>query len=312
MTNIKEIKNFKLEGETGRIDKVLVELLSDESFSRSTVQKLLKDEQVKVNGEFVKANFKLDGTESIEITIPMEETLDIIGEDIPLNIVFEDEDLLVINKEAGMVVHPSKGHSSGTLVNALIHYLGDDLSQSDEGVRPGIVHRIDKDTSGLIVVAKNNFTHQKLAEQLIDHSMGRSYVALVNGIIQSPSGIIEAPIKRDSQNRIKFTTDHDGKYALTQFEVLETYPYNTLVEAQLKTGRTHQIRVHFEFIGHPIVGDPLYRQGLGQMKGQLATLDDGQYLHAKTIHFVHPRTNEYMEFTTELPERFELVLKTLR
>lgn len=314
MNNIKEIKNFELSGETGRIDKIIVDLLSDESYSRSTVQKLLKDQLVKVNGDIVKANYKAEGDERIEISIPMEETFDIVGEDIPLDIVYEDDDVLVINKAVGMVVHPSKGHTSGTLVNALIHYLGDNLSesQSEQTIRPGIVHRIDKDTSGLLVIAKTNYAHQKLAEQLTDHSMGRTYVALVNGVIEAPSGTIEAPIKRDSHNRIKYTTDHDGKYALTQFEVLESFQNNTLVKAELKTGRTHQIRVHFEFIGHPIVGDPLYRQGLGLMKGQLADLDDGQYLHAQSIHFTHPKSGELMEFTTELPDRFEEVLRTLR
>lgn len=312
MTNIKEIKKFKLDGEKGRVDKVLVDLLSEDSLSRSTIQKLLKDQLVKVNQEVVKANYKVEGSESIQVAIPFEETLDIIGQDIPLDIVFEDDDLLVINKEVGMVVHPSKGHPSNTLVNALVHYLGSNLSESDEGIRPGIVHRIDKDTSGLIVVAKNNFAHQKLADQLVDHSMGRTYVALVNGLIESPSGTIEAPIRRDSNNRIKFTTDHDGKYALTQFEVMESFQHNTLINVELKTGRTHQIRVHMEFIGHPIVGDPLYRQGVGQMKGQLATLDDGQFLHAQSIHFIHPRTDEQMSFTTALPDKFELVLKTLR
>ncbi|XJS11616.1 RluA family pseudouridine synthase [Aerococcaceae bacterium WGS1372] len=312
MTNIKEIKKFNLAGEKGRVDKILVDLLSDESISRSTVQKLLKDELVKVNNELVKANYKVEGTESIEVIIPMEENLNIVGENIPLDILFEDDDLLVINKPAGMVVHPSKGHPSKTLVNALVYYLGNNLSNNGEGIRPGIVHRIDKDTSGLIVVAKNNFAHQKLADQLVDHSMGRTYVALVNGVIESPSGTIEAPIKRDNQNRIKFTTDHDGKFAITQFKVLETFSNNTLVEVELKTGRTHQIRVHLEFIGHPIVGDPLYRQGVGQMKGQLASLNDGQFLHARSIHFTHPRTNEKMVFTTELPEKFEEVLKTLK
>lgn len=312
MTNIKEIKKFKLDGEKGRVDKVLVDLLSEDSLSRSTIQKLLKDQLVKVNQEVVKANYKVDGSESVEVAIPFEETLDIIGQDIALDIVFEDDDLLVINKDAGMVVHPSKGHPSNTLVNALVHYLGSNLSESEEGIRPGIVHRIDKDTSGLIVVAKNNFAHQKLADQLVDHSMGRTYVALVNGLIESPSGTIEAPIRRDSNNRIKFTTDHDGKYALTQFEVIERFQHNTLISVALKTGRTHQIRVHMEFIGHPIVGDPLYRQGVGQMKGQLATLDDGQFLHAQAIHFIHPRTEEPMSFTTALPDKFELVLKTLR
>lgn len=211
-----------------------------------------------------------------------------------------------------MVVHPSKGHPRGTLVNALVYYLDDNLSNNEDTVRPGIVHRIDKDTSGLIVVAKNNHAHQKLSEQLEDHSMGRTYVALVNEVIETPTGIIEAPINRDPSNRIKYTTNNAGRYALTHFEVLETFAHNTLVKVELKTGRTHQIRVHLEFIGHPIVGDPLYRQGVGQMKGQLARLDDGQFLHAQSLHFVHPTSGEAMNFETDLPERFEEVLRTLR
>ncbi|MBZ6526327.1 RluA family pseudouridine synthase [Aerococcaceae bacterium DSM 111021] len=312
MTNIKEVKKFELEGEIGRLDKVLVDLLSDETFSRSTIQKLLKNQHITVDGVHQKANYKLNGSETIEVTIPEEEQIDILPEDIPLDIVYEDSDVLVINKPVNMVVHPSKGHYTGTLVNALIFYLGDNLSESSEVVRPGIVHRIDKDTSGLIVVAKNNVAHQKLSEQLEDHSMGRSYIALVNDIIETPTGIIEAPIKRDPNNRVKFTTDHGGKYALTHFEVLETFAHNTLVKVELKTGRTHQIRVHFEFIEHPIVGDPLYRQGVGQMKGQLARLDDGQFLHAQSLHFIHPTTGEEMTFTTELPERFEEIIRTLR
>lgn len=312
MTQIKEKFHFELDGQKGRLDKVLVDLLSEQSVSRSIVQKLIKEQMVTVDGINEKANYKLNGHEVIDVSIPEEEQIDILPEDIPLNIIYEDDDILVINKEIDMVVHPSKGHYSGTLVNALIHYLGTNLSHSDEVIRPGIVHRIDKDTSGLLVVAKNNLAHQKLSEQLEDHSMGRTYVALVNEVIEAPSGIIEAPIKRDPNNRVKFTTDRDGKYALTHFEVLETFTHNTLVKVDLKTGRTHQIRVHFEFIGHPIVGDPLYRNGVGQMKGQLARLDDGQFLHAQEIHFMHPTTGEAMSFTTELPTRFEDVLKTLR
>ncbi|MGO4941601.1 RluA family pseudouridine synthase [Ruoffia tabacinasalis] len=312
MTKIKETKKFELQGEVGRLDKVLVDLLSEETYSRSTIQKLLKNQHITVDGVHQKANYKLNGSEVINVEIPEEEQMDILPEDIPLDIVYEDDDVLVINKPIDMVVHPSKGHPSGTLVNALVYYLDDNLSNNEDTVRPGIVHRIDRDTSGLIVVAKNNHAHQKLSEQLEDHSMGRTYVALVNEVIETPTGIIEAPINRDPSNRIKYTTNHAGRYALTHFEVLETFAHNTLVKVELKTGRTHQIRVHLEFIGHPIVGDPLYRQGVGQMKGQLARLDDGQFLHAQSLHFVHPTSGEAMNFETDLPERFEEVLRTLR
>lgn len=312
MTKIKETKKFELEGKVGRLDKVLVDLLSEETYSRSTIQKLLKNQHITVDGVHQKANYKLNGSEVIIVEIPEEEQMDILPEDIPLDIVYEDDDVLVINKPIDMVVHPSKGHPRGTLVNALVYYLDDNLSNNEDTVRPGIVHRIDKDTSGLIVVAKNNHAHQRLSEQLEDHSMGRTYVALVNEVIETPTGIIEAPINRDPSNRIKYTTNHAGRYALTHFEVLETFAHNTLVKVELKTGRTHQIRVHLEFIGHPIVGDPLYRQGVGQMKGQLARLDDGQFLHAQSLHFVHPTSGEAMNFETDLPDRFEEVLRTLR
>lgn len=300
---------IKLDGQIGRLDKVLTSEFPKES--RSTIQKLIKDQWVKVNGNFEKANFKLEGTESIHITFQEEEPLELIAEKMALDIVYEDEDLLVINKPAGMVVHPSKGHPSGTLVNGLLHYLGNNLSDTNEIIRPGIVHRIDKDTSGLLVVAKNNYAHQKLSEQLIDHTMGREYVALVLGTIEPNDATIEIPIKRDPNSRMRWTADKEGKYALTTFEVHSRFKDSTLLQLELKTGRTHQIRVHMEYIGHPIVGDPIYRQGMNNFKTSLAKFKEGQLLHAKSIHFYHPRSNELVEFTSELPEHFNEVLDTL-
>lgn len=301
---------YQLAHQSGRLDKVLVELTHE---SRATVQKWIKQEQVFVNHQVQKANFKLTGNEliTIQLETPVEEDLMIEPENIPLDIVYEDSDVLVINKPVGMVVHPAKGHTSGTLVNALLHYLGERVSDGTQVYRPGIVHRIDKDTSGLLVVAKNNQAHQALSKQLVDHSMGRTYIALVNGVVKAPRGTIEVPLQRDSQHRLRWTVHKEGKYALTTFEVLQTFKNATLLALELRTGRTHQIRVHLEYIGHPIVGDPVYRRGVNQMKGTLAKLNEGQYLHAQSLHFVHPTTQEQMLFTTELPLRFVEVMQTL-
>lgn len=310
MNNLNENTHIiKLDGQNGRLDKVLTSQFPKES--RSTIQKLIKDQLVKVDDKFEKANYKLEGTETIHITFQEEEPLELIAEKMALDIVYEDEDLLVINKSAGMVVHPSKGHPSGTLVNGLLHYLGNNLSDTNEVIRPGIVHRIDKDTSGLLVVAKNNYAHQKLSEQLIDHTMGREYVALVLGTIEPNDATIEIPIRRDPNSRMRWHADKEGKYALTTFEVHSRFKDSTLLQLELKTGRTHQIRVHMEYIGHPIVGDPIYRQGMNNFKTSLAKLKEGQLLHAKSIHFYHPRSNELVEFTSELPEYFNEVLDTL-
>lgn len=309
MENIKEIIEIDVNGNKGRLDKVLSYLMND--FSRAGIQKLIKAGHVIVDTHPEKANYKLNGSEKIIINIPYEEEQELIAEDIPLDIVYEDDELLVVNKPVNMVVHPSKGHSSGTLVNALLYYLGSNLSAGSEAIRPGIVHRIDKDTSGLIVVAKNNYIHHKLSAQLSSRKMGRKYIALVNGVVEPSSGTIEVPLARDPHNRLRFVANKDGKEAITSFSVIERYQEGTMVEAELRTGRTHQIRAHFEYIGHPIVGDPVYRNGLAQIKGQTAKLHDGQYLHAQSIEFEHPRTLETMSFTTKLPERFELLLRTM-
>ena len=301
---------IQLTGQAGRLDKVLVELLPQES--RATIQKLIKEGQVTVNGQVEKANFKLKGQETLAVgQLEIELPLEVEPEEMPLDIVYEDEALLVLNKPAGVVVHPSKGHPSGTLVNGLLYYLNGDLAVGSDPTRPGIVHRIDKDTSGLLVVAKTNQAHQRLSEQLGDRTMGRRYVALVNGVIKAPKGSIEVPLQRDPQNRLRWHASADGKYALTHFEVLESYDNATLVDLTLATGRTHQIRVHLEYIGHPIIGDPVYRQGLSGIKGRYTQLNDGQYLHAYGIHFVHPVTGEEMAFEVPLPTKFEQLMTEL-
>ena len=229
-----------------------------------------------------------------------------------LDIIYEDEDILVINKPAGLVVHPSKGHLKGTLVNGLLHYLNGNLSTGSDFYRPGIVHRIDKDTSGLLVVAKHNAAHQALAEQLLNHDMRRSYMALVHGQVKAPQGTIEAPLQRDPANRLRWTVAKEGKYALTRFKVMENFENATLLDLELETGRTHQIRVHLEFIGHPLVGDPVYRKGLDHIKGSLVHDMSGQLLHAYALKLQHPRSGEWLEFKAPLSRRFEEVLDQLR
>ena len=305
-------EEFQLKGQSGRLDKILTDLMPGES--RSTIQKIIKDGLVKVDGHHQKANFKLKGDECLlverrsfivkEDTLPEAEAMD-------LNIVYEDDDILVINKPAGLVVHPSKGHLQGTLVNGLLHYLNGNLSCGSDLYRPGIVHRIDKDTSGLLVVAKHNAAHQALADQLVNHDMHRSYMALVHGHVKAPQGTIEAPLQRDPANRLRWTVAKDGKYALTRFQVLESYENATLLDLELETGRTHQIRVHLEFIGHPLVGDPVYRKGLDHVKGSLVHDMSGQLLHAYALKLQHPRTGEWLEFKAPLPGHFEQVLSQL-
>lgn len=305
-------EEFQLKGQAGRLDKILTDLMPGES--RSTIQKIIKDGLVKVDGHHQKANFKLKGDECLlverrsfivkEDTLPEPEAMD-------LNIVYEDDDILVINKPAGLVVHPSKGHLQGTLVNGLLHYLNGNLSCGSDLYRPGIVHRIDKDTSGLLVVAKHNAAHQALADQLVNHDMRRLYMALVHGHVKAPQGTIEAPLQRDPANRLRWTVAKDGKYALTRFQVLESYENATLLDLELETGRTHQIRVHLEFIGHPLVGDPVYRKGLDHVKGSLVHDMSGQLLHAYALKLQHPRTGEWLEFKAPLPGHFEQVLSQL-
>lgn len=291
-----------IQDEKGRIDKVLVTLLKD--YSRSQVQAWLKEDAITVNGTVTRANYKVAAGDEIVITIPDPVTLDLIAEDIPLELVYEDDDVAVVNKPQGMVVHPSAGHPNGTLVNALLYHL-ENLSSINDVIRPGIVHRIDKDTSGLLMVAKNNKAHESLAKQLKDKTSLRKYVALVHGNIAHEKGTINAPIGRSKVNRKKQAVSAEGKPAVTHFTVLERFEHFTLVELQLETGRTHQIRVHMQYIGYPLAGDPVY--------GPRKTLPGkGQYLHAKMLGFVHPVTEEDMLFEVPIPNEFEKTLENLR
>jgi len=285
-----------------RIDKALTEYLPD--YTRSQIQLWLKEGVVFLNGQPLKANYKVKAGDEIVIKIPEPETLDLVPENLALEIVYEDEDVAVVNKPQGMVVHPSAGHSHGTLVNGLLFQLNN-LSTINDVVRPGIVHRIDKDTSGLLMVAKNNAAHESLAAQLKDKTSLRKYIALVHGDIAHEKGTIEAPIGRSKVNRKMQAVREDGKPAITHFTVLERFGDFTLVELQLETGRTHQIRVHMQYIGFPLAGDPTYCPKK-TLKG------NGQFLHAKLLGFTHPRTHEKMVFEAPLPAVFEKTLANLR
>lgn len=286
-----------------RIDKVLTKIL--EGYSRTQIQLLIQNGHVKINNKIVKASYKIEAYDIIDVHIPEPENTDILPENIPLDIVYEDQDVIVVNKPSGMIVHPSAGIYTGTLVNALLYHCHD-LSGINGVTRPGIVHRIDKETSGLLMVAKNDIAHQSLSEQLQEHSVIRRYYALVHGLIPHEFGRIEAPIGRDPHDRQKMTcTDKNAKSAITNFKVIERFKDMTLVECRLETGRTHQIRVHMQYIGYPVYGDPQY--GLKR--------DDtsyGQFLHAKILGFVHPRTYEKLCFDSELPDFFQEKLDELR
>lgn len=289
-----------------RIDKFITDRMP-EGFSRSQIQQWIVSSHVTVDGQSVKANRKLSEGELVSVRIPDLSAAAIEAEDIPLNIVYEDSDLIVVNKPSGMVVHPAAGHYSGTMVNALMHHCTD-LSGINGELRPGIVHRIDKDTSGLLMVAKNDKAHASLSQQLKDHSVTRKYIALVHGNIEHDHGTIDAPIGRASQNRKMFTvTEKNGKRAVTHFAVVERFGDFTLTELRLETGRTHQIRVHMKFIEHPLVGDPMY----GRVRAK-ASFVQGQALHAAVLGFIHPTTGEYLEFQAPIPEDMEQELLALR
>ena len=288
-----------------RIDRFLSNKL--EEMSRSYLQKLLKDNLIYVNGGHIKSNYKVQPTDQIIIEIPEAETLDILPEDIPLDILYEDEDVLVVNKPKGMVVHPSAGHTSGTLVNAVLYHCQGNLSGINGVMRPGIVHRIDKDTTGALLICKNDNAHKDLAEQLKEHSIKRRYRAIVLGNIKEQEGTVEGPIGRHPIDRKKMAINHkNGKDAVTHYRVLERFGNFTDIECRLETGRTHQIRVHMTSIGHPLLGDEVYGSGKNPFHLQ------GQTLHAMVLGFVHPRTGEYMEFTAPLPEYFVKLLEKLR
>ena len=302
-----EIKLLKVsEGEEGRLDKYLSDKLED--MTRSYLKKLISDDKaVLVNGNPAKPNYKLKPGDIIELAVPEPIELEIKAENISLDIVYEDNDMLVVNKPQGMVVHPAAGNYTGTLVNALLYHCGDSLSGINGEKRPGIVHRIDKDTSGLLLVAKNDNAHQKLSSQIKEHSLTRAYKALVHGNIKQDSGRIDAPIGRHPSDRKKMTiTDKNSREAVTNFRVLERYGRYTFVECILETGRTHQIRVHMSKNGHPIVGDKTY--GVKKEEFNLT----GQLLHAYKVGFIHPVSGEYMEFVSELPDYYMDVLDRLR
>ena len=302
-----EIKLLKVsEGEEGRLDKYLSDKLED--MTRSYLKKLISDDKaVLVNGNPAKPNYKLKPGDIIELAVPEPIELEIKAENISLDIVYEDNDMLVVNKPQGMVVHPAAGNYTGTIVNALLYHCGDSLSGINGEKRPGIVHRIDKDTSGLLLVAKNDNAHQKLSSQIKEHSLTRAYKALVHGNIKQDSGRIDAPIGRHPSDRKKMTiTDKNSREAVTNFRVLERYGRYTFVECILETGRTHQIRVHMSKNGHPIVGDKTY--GVKKEEFNLT----GQLLHAYKVGFIHPVSGEYMEFVSELPDYYMNVLDRLR
>ncbi|MEK3915106.1 RluA family pseudouridine synthase [Paenibacillus sp. FSL H7-0331] len=289
-----------------RVDKFVAEA-SDEDVSRSLVQQWIKDGHLKVNGAPVKANYKLSAGDQLELLTPEPEELNLTAENIPLEVVYEDGDMIVINKPRGLVVHPAPGHYSGTLVNALLYHC-QDLSGINGVMRPGIVHRIDKDTSGLLMAAKNDSAHQSLAAQLKEHTVVRKYLAVVHGNVTHEQGTVDAPIGRDPFDRKLYTvTERNSKKAVTHFAVLERYGDHTLLELRLETGRTHQIRVHMKFIGHPLVGDPAY----GPSRGKGATMD-GQALHAAILGFTHPRTGEHLQFEAEIPTDMQHLIHILK
>ncbi|SEN16947.1 RluA family pseudouridine synthase [Lihuaxuella thermophila] len=288
-----------------RLDKAVSS--RNEDWSRVRVQEWIKSGLVLVNGRAKKGNYRLKEGEMIEVLVPPAEELQVEAEPIPLDIRYEDEDVLVVNKPRGMVVHPGPGNYSGTLVNALLAHCKEDLSGIGGVARPGIVHRIDKDTSGLLMVAKNDRAHQSLVAQLKEHSVERVYVAVVHGVIPHENGTIDAPIGRDPAHRQRMAVIHkNSKHAVTHFTVRERFSGTTLVECRLETGRTHQIRVHMKYIGFPLVGDPVY----GPKKNAYPI--EGQALHAQVIGFTHPRTGERIRIEAELPEDMERLLHFLR
>ncbi|MQN23789.1 RluA family pseudouridine synthase [Lentilactobacillus buchneri] len=295
------MKEYIITNQTGRLDKVISEL--DSSISRSRAKNLIDDQHLKINGEPVKPKYQVKSGDKIQVDSVQPTPISLEPENMPLDIVYEDDDVIVVNKPQGMVVHPSPGHPDHTLVNALLYHRP--LSTINGEFRPGIVHRIDKDTSGLLMVAKNDKAHQFLSQQLQAQKNLRKYVALVHGRIKEDSGVVNAPIGRSPKDRKKQAVVSDGRSAVTHFEVLERFADYTLVACRLETGRTHQIRVHMKYIGHPIVGDPLY--------GPRKTIrGNGQFLHAQELGFEHPRTHQLMIFSAPLPLIFEQTLNNLR
>jgi len=301
-----EAKYFEFTAETGgmRVDAWLAEKLPE--YSRTYLKKLVEDGKAVVNGREVKTSFKLKQGDKVSVEIPPPKKLEVAAEKIDIEILYEDDDIVVVNKPKGMVVHPAAGNYTGTMVNALLEKCGSSLSDINGVIRPGIVHRIDKDTSGVLVVAKNNASHEKLSQLFKKHDIKRMYIALVDGVIKEDEGIVDAPIGRHPTNRKKMSVNtKNGRKAVTRFKVKERYSKATLVELTLETGRTHQIRVHMSHIGHPVIGDPVY----GSKKNKFDL--EGQALHARLLGFVHPSTGQYVEFEADPPEYFKKLIDKL-
>lgn len=297
-------KEYIVNEDGERLDKMITNL--DESLSRSMIQRLLNDEKILVNGKIEKASYRVKNNDKIIIEYEKPKESKLKPQEIPLNVIYEDDDIIIINKEKGMVVHPGNGNPDGTLANAIMARCKDSLSGIGGEIRPGIVHRIDKDTSGVIIVAKNDSAHLNLSNQIKEHKTKKTYLALVRGIVKENEATIDMPIGRNKNDRIKMAVDKNGKNAITHFKVLKRYSRGyTFLELVIETGRTHQIRVHLSEIGYPIVGDSTYSNGKNEFNVE------GQMLHAYKIRFMHPKTNEQVEFTAELPQYFKDVLDFL-
>ena len=299
-----ETFTFKISEEDSgiRLDKYLSYQMPD--ITRSFLQKLIKEKQILVNGQIQKANYKLKSGQNVFVAIPPAEKISILPEDLPLDILYEDEDLLIVNKPKGVVVHPSAGHNSGTLVNAVLYHCKDSLSGINGEIRPGIVHRIDKDTTGSLIICKNNASHLCIAEQLKEHSITRIYRGIVSGTLKEKEGRIEGNIGRHPTDRKKMAfVSKGGKMSITNYKVLKQWKHAAYMEFRLETGRTHQIRVHMASIGHPLLGDTVY----GSSKNSYKL--NGQTLHAMTIGFIHPKTGEYFEVSAPLPDYFQSLIK---
>lgn len=286
-----------------RLDACLARAIED--LTRSAAAKAVEDGRVLVNGKAPNKSYKLTGHEQIEFTPEEPAPIDAVSQDIPLDVVYEDDDVIVVNKPSGLVVHPAPGHPDGTLVNALLYHCGDSLSGVGGALRPGIVHRIDRDTSGLIIAAKNDYAHQFLSAQLADHTLARTYECIVVGNLREDSGTVDAPIARDSRDRKRMAVVNGGRRAVTHWTVLARYPGYTHVQCRLETGRTHQIRVHMAYLGHPILGDTVYGA-----KKPVPGLT-GQCLHAVGLQFIHPRTKELVSLTCGLPDEFTAMLRKI-
>jgi 23S rRNA pseudouridine1911/1915/1917 synthase len=298
-----KLENLLADTSEKRLDSWLADKIS--GYSRTYLTKLITEGKVLVNGNVIKPNYKIKLGDQISVEIPPDETFEILPEKNELDIIYEDADIIVVNKPKGMVVHPAAGNLTGTLVNALINHCGDSLSDINGDVRPGIVHRLDKDTTGILVAAKNNSSHKKLIQLFKSNEIVRVYVALVNGVIKEEKATVDAPIGRHPTNRKKMSVNtENGKRAITHFTVTERFKDATLVELRLETGRTHQIRVHMSYISHPVIGDPVYGR-----KGNAGLETEGQVLHAQKLAFPHPSTGEYMEFEAELPQYFKDLIK---